>query len=157
GGMTGTADTEAEEFHKIYNLDVVVIPPNRVIVRKDEDDLVFKNERGKFKAVVDEIIDANKRGQPILLGTPSVEQSQVIHAMLDRAGIAHEVLNAKNHEREAYIIAQAGRKFAVTVATNMAGRGTDILLGGNPEMMARARFDPDQEPQKYEALFQQIK
>ncbi|PCC70295.1 preprotein translocase subunit SecA [Nannocystis exedens] len=156
-GMTGTADTEAEEFHKIYNLDVIVIPPNRTIQRKDEDDLVFKNERGKFRAVVNEIIEANKRGQPVLLGTASVEKSQVLHAMLERAGIPHEVLNAKNHEREAYIIAQAGRKFAVTVATNMAGRGTDILLGGNPEMMARARFDPDKEPEKYESLYKQIK
>ncbi|HEY8379566.1 MAG TPA: preprotein translocase subunit SecA [Nannocystis sp.] len=156
-GMTGTADTEAEEFNKIYNLDVVVIPPNRTVVRKDEDDLVFKNERGKFKAVIQEIVEAHKRGQPVLVGTASVEKSQVLHAMLERAGIPHEVLNAKNHEREAYIIAQAGRKYAVTVATNMAGRGTDILLGGNPEMMARARFDPDKEPEKYEALYQQLK
>jgi preprotein translocase subunit SecA len=157
GGMTGTADTEAEEFHKIYNLDVIVIPPNRTIVRKDEDDLVFKNERGKFRAVVAEIQQAHERGQPVLLGTASVEKSQVLHAMLERGGIPHEVLNAKNHEREAYIIAQAGRKFAVTVATNMAGRGTDIVLGGNPEMMARARFDPEKEPDKYDALFKQIK
>ena len=157
GGMTGTADTEAEEFHKIYNLDVVVIPPNRKIVRADEDDLVFKNERGKFRAVVAEIQAAHTKGQPILLGTASVEKSQVLHAMLDRAGIPHEVLNAKNHEREAYIIAQAGRKYAVTVATNMAGRGTDILLGGNAEMMARAKVDAEKEPEKFEAMHQQLK
>lgn len=156
-GMTGTADTEAEEFGKIYNLDVIVIPPNRKVARADQDDLVFKNERGKFRAVVQEITEAHQKGQPVLVGTASVEKSQVIHTMLERAGIPHEVLNAKNHEREAYIVAQAGRKFAVTVATNMAGRGTDIVLGGNPEMMARAGFDPDKEPAKYEALFQQIK
>ena len=131
-GMTGTADTEAEEFGKIYELDVQVIPPNRTIVRDDRDDLVYKNERGKFKAIVDEIKERNAKGQPILVGTTSVEKSNVIHQLLDREGIAHNVLNAKQHEREALIVAQAGRKFAVTVATNMAGRGTDIILGGNP-------------------------
>ncbi len=156
-GMTGTADTEAEEFNKIYNLDVVVIPPNRKMVRQDQDDLVYKNERGKFRAVVDEIKQAHERGQPVLVGTASVEKSQVIHTMLDRMGIPHEVLNAKQHEREAYIVAQAGRKGAVTVATNMAGRGTDILLGGNPEMVARSQIDPDKEPQRFESLHAALK
>ncbi|MBL9104383.1 MAG: preprotein translocase subunit SecA [Myxococcales bacterium] len=156
-GMTGTADTEAEEFHKIYNLDVIVIPPNRKVVRADQDDLVYKNERGKFKAVVAEIKQAHERGQPVLLGTASVEKSQVIHAMLEREGIPHEVLNAKQHEREAYIIAQAGRRGAVTVATNMAGRGTDILLGGNAEMVARSQIDPDKDPQRFEALHAALK
>ena len=156
-GMTGTADTEAEEFNKIYNLDVVVIPPNRSMVRQDQDDLVYKNERGKFKAVIEEIKSAHERGQPVLVGTASVEKSQVIHTMLERMGIPHEVLNAKQHEREAYIVAQAGRKGAVTVATNMAGRGTDILLGGNAEMVARAQIDPDKEPARFEALHAALK
>jgi preprotein translocase subunit SecA len=156
-GMTGTADTEAEEFNKIYNLDVVVIPPNRKVVRADLDDLVYKNERGKFRAVVEEIKQAHERGQPVLLGTASVEKSQVLHAMLEREGIPHEVLNAKQHEREAYIIAQAGRRGAVTVATNMAGRGTDILLGGNAEMVARSQIDPEKDPKRYEALFAALK
>jgi preprotein translocase subunit SecA len=152
-GMTGTADTEVEEFHKIYELDVMVIPPNRTVVRDDMDDLVYKNERGKFKAIVDEIKARNEKGQPVLVGTTSVEKSQVIHTLLDRAGIAHNVLNAKQHEREAFIVAQAGRKYAVTVATNMAGRGTDIILGGNSEMMAREHYDPDTQPEEYEKLF----
>ncbi|MEZ4447838.1 MAG: preprotein translocase subunit SecA [Nannocystaceae bacterium] len=156
-GMTGTADTEAEEFGKIYDLDVIVIPPNRKIVRADEDDLVYKNERGKFRAVIEEIRHAHELGQPVLVGTVSVEKSQVIHAMLDRAGIPHQVLNAKQHEREAFIIAQAGRKHAITVATNMAGRGTDIILGGNAEMMARAHYDPDKQPAEYQKLFETLK
>jgi preprotein translocase subunit SecA len=156
-GMTGTADTEAEEFHKIYNLDVIVIPPNRKMVRQDQDDLVYKNERGKFRAVVAEIKQAHERGQPVLLGTASVEKSQVIHAMLEREGIPHEILNAKQHEREAYIIAQAGRRGAVTVATNMAGRGTDILLGGNPEMVARSQIDPEQDQARFDALHAALK
>jgi|JI6StandDraft_1071083.scaffolds.fasta_scaffold00254_9 preprotein translocase subunit SecA len=156
-GMTGTADTEAEEFNKIYNLDVVVIPPNRKMVRNDQDDLVYKNERGKFRAVVEEIKQAHERGQPVLVGTASVEKSQVIHNMLDKLGIPHEVLNAKQHEREAYIIAQAGRKGAITVATNMAGRGTDILLGGNAEMVARTQIDPDKDAVRFEALHQALK
>src|SRR5690606_36006288 len=142
-GMTGTADTEVEEFHKIYNLDVIVVPTHRKIIRKDADDVVYKSERGKFKAVVEQIRECHERGQPVLVGTTSVEKSQSIHQLLDRAGIPHSVLNAQNHEREAYIVAQAGRKHAVTVATNMAGRGTDIILGGNAEMMARAHYDPD--------------
>ena len=152
-GMTGTADTEVEEFHKIYNLDVIVVPTHRKIIRKDADDVVYKSERGKFKAVVEQIRECHERGQPVLVGTTSVEKSQIIHQLLDRAGIPHSVLNAKNHEREAYIVAQAGRKHAVTVATNMAGRGTDIILGGNAEMMARAHYDPDKQPEEYKKLF----
>jgi preprotein translocase subunit SecA len=136
-GMTGTADTEAAEFHKIYTLDVSVIPTHRVIARSDGNDLIYKTEREKFKAVVAEIKDCNERGQPVLVGTTSVEKSDALSRMLTRDGITHNVLNAKQHEREAYVVAQAGRKGAVTVATNMAGRGTDILLGGNAEMIAR--------------------
>jgi preprotein translocase subunit SecA len=156
-GMTGTADTEAEEFHKIYELDVQVIPPNKIIIREDRDDLVYKNERGKFRAIIAEIKERNEKGQPILVGTTSVEKSHVIHQLLEREGIPHNVLNAKQHEREAFIVAQAGRKYAVTVATNMAGRGTDIILGGNPEMMAREHFDPDEKPDEYEKLFAGLK
>jgi preprotein translocase subunit SecA len=136
-GMTGTADTEASEFQKIYNLDVVVIPTNRNISRKDSEDLVYKTEREKFKAVVKDIEECRTRGQPTLVGTTSVEKSEALSRMLEKKGIPHNVLSAKQHEREAYVVAQAGRKGAVTVATNMAGRGTDILLGGNAEMIAR--------------------
>ncbi len=156
-GMTGTADTEAEEFHKIYDLGVQVIPPNRTIIRDDRDDLVYKNEPGKFRAIVDEIRERSAAGQPILVGTTSVEKSQTIHQLLDREKIAHNILNAKQHEREAGIVAQAGRKHAVTVSTNMAGRGTDIILGGNAEMMARAHFDPDEQPEEYAKLFEGLK
>ncbi len=156
-GMTGTADTEAEEFHKIYELDVLVIPPNRSVVRDDRHDLVYKNERGKFKAIVAEIRERTAKGQPILVGTTSVEKSQIIHQLLEREGIPHNVLNAKQHEREAYIVAQAGRKHAVTVSTNMAGRGTDIILGGNPEMMAKAHYDPDKQPEEFKKLFEGLK
>ena len=143
GGMTGTADTEASEFNKIYKLDVNVVPTNRDIQRKDSDDVVYKNERGKFRAVVDEIEDCHKRGQPVLVGTVSVENSEVIASLLRKKDIPHSVLNAKQHEREAFIVAQAGRKGAVTISTNMAGRGTDIILGGNAEFMARAEVDPE--------------
>ncbi|MBL8944455.1 MAG: preprotein translocase subunit SecA, partial [Myxococcales bacterium] len=156
-GMTGTADTEAEEFHKIYGLDVMVIPPNRQVKRADAHDLVYKNERGKFRAIVAEIRERHAKGQPILVGTTSVDKSQVIHTLLDREGIPHNVLNAKQHEREALIVAQAGRKFGVTVATNMAGRGTDIILGGNSEMMAREHFDPDKNPEEYKKLYEGLK
>lgn len=137
-GMTGTADTEAEEFHKIYKLDVVSIPTHRKMIRVDQSDLIYKNERGKFQAVVAEVEAAHKRGQPVLVGTVSVEKSEVLSALLKKKGIPHTVLNAKQHAREAAIVAQAGRVGAVTIATNMAGRGTDILLGGNAEFMARA-------------------
>jgi preprotein translocase subunit SecA len=137
-GMTGTADTEAEEFHQIYKLDVVMIPTNKPMVRADNPDLVYKNERGKFRAVLNEIVERHEKGQPILVGTISVEKSEVLSQMLTKKGIRHTVLNAKYHAREAEIVAQAGRKGAVTISTNMAGRGTDIHLGGNAEFMARA-------------------
>jgi len=136
-GMTGTADTEAAEFAKIYNLDVVVIPTNRPLQRADEDDLVFLNEGEKFEAICEEIAEAHKKGQPVLVGTVSIEKSERLSALLTRKGVRHEILNAKNHAREALIIAEAGSKGAVTIATNMAGRGTDIKLGGNPEFRAR--------------------
>ncbi len=129
-GMTGTAETEAEEFKKIYKLDVVVIPTNNKIARLDRPDLVYKTETGKFTAVADEIAARHKLGQPVLVGTTSVEKSELLHDLLKRRGIPHEILNAKNHEKEASIIANAGKKNAVTVSTNMAGRGVDILLGG---------------------------
>jgi len=135
-GMTGTAMTEAEEFHKIYNLEVVAIPTHRPMIRDDYPDLVFKNEISKFNAVIDEIEEMTKAGRPILVGTVSVEKSEVLGTLLKRRGIKHEVLNAKFHEREAGIIAQAGRSGNVTIATNMAGRGTDIVLGGNTAGMA---------------------
>jgi preprotein translocase subunit SecA len=138
-GMTGTADTEAPEFNKIYNLDVVVIPSNRPVVRNDEDDLVFLNENEKFDAICEEISQTHKKGQPILVGTVSIEKSELLSSLLTRKGIPHEVLNAKNHAREALIIAEAGAEASVTIATNMAGRGTDIKLGGNPEFRARRK------------------
>ncbi|MBI2175283.1 MAG: preprotein translocase subunit SecA [Parcubacteria group bacterium] len=131
-GMTGTAHTSQEEFHKVYNLDVVSIPTNKPNVRKDMSDRVYQTERGKFMAVVREIKERANRGQPVLVGTVSIEKNELLSALLQKEGIKHELLNAKNHEREAEIIAQAGRKGAVTVATNMAGRGVDIVLGGNP-------------------------
>lgn len=136
-GMTGTADTEATEFHNIYKLDCIVIPTNKPIARVDDEDLVYKTEREKFRAVVDDLRDAHERGQPCLVGTTSVEKSDALARQLKRAEIPHFVLNAKQHEREAYVVAQAGTPGAVTVATNMAGRGTDIVLGGNAQMLAQ--------------------
>jgi preprotein translocase subunit SecA len=136
-GMTGTADTEAGEFHQIYKLDVRVIPTNKPMVRKDMPDLVYKNEVGKFRSVVADIEDCHTRGQPVLVGTISVEKSEVVANLLKAKNIPYNVLNAKQHAREATIVAQAGRKGSITISTNMAGRGTDILLGGNPEAMAR--------------------
>jgi preprotein translocase subunit SecA len=136
-GMTGTAETEAAEFQKIYNLDVTVIPTNRPLIRKENQDMVYRTEVEKFRNAAKEIMELNKRGQPVLVGTISVEKSERLSAILKRMGVKHEVLNAKNHEREASIVAQAGRKNAVTVSTNMAGRGTDILLGGNAEFMTK--------------------
>ena len=137
-GMTGTADTEAEEFAKIYKLEVNVIPTNKPIQRTDSEDGIYKTEEAKFHAIIDDIAERHEHGQPILVGTTSVEKSEVLGKLLMRKGIPHEVLNAKQHRREAEIVAQAGRRGAITIATNMAGRGTDILLGGNPEFMARA-------------------
>ena len=150
-GMTGTAMTEDAEFREIYKLPVVAIPPNRPVARKDEDDLIYRTVEAKFNAVADDVAERNKAGQPCLIGTVSIESSEKLSRLLDKRGIKHETLNAKNHEREAHIIAQAGRVGAVTIATNMAGRGTDILLGGNPDVLAddvlRERgLDPDAEP-----------
>jgi preprotein translocase subunit SecA len=136
-GMTGTAATEAEEFHKIYNLDVTVIPTNEPMIRTDHPDVIYKSETAKFKAVVQEIEELYRQGRPVLVGTISIERSEMLSEMLRRRGIPHQVLNAKRHEKEATIIAQAGRPGAVTIATNMAGRGVDILLGGNPEGLTR--------------------
>jgi preprotein translocase subunit SecA len=149
-GMTGTAETEASEFANTYNLPVVPIPTNRPMVREDHPDLVYKTELGKFNAVIDDLVERYDRGQPVLVGTASVEKSEVLSRMLDRRGIPHSVLNAKQHTREAAIVAQAGRLHAITVATNMAGRGVDILLGGNPEGLAQQEvvsegLDPESE------------
>lgn len=135
-GMTGTADTEAQEFAQIYNLDVVVIPTNRPMIRKDMPDVIYKTEKAKFNAAIDEIETSHKKGQPVLVGTTSIEKSELLAAMLKKKGIKHSVLNAKFHEKEAEIVAQAGRFGAITIATNMAGRGTDIVLGGNPDGIA---------------------
>src|SRR5690606_27617568 len=132
-GMTGTADTEAFEFQSIYGLEVVVIPTHRPMVRIDHPDAVFLNRAGKYRAVVNELKEAHARNQPVLVGTTSIEVSEMLSQQLTEAGIHHEVLNAKQHEREAQIVAQAGRPGAVTIATNMAGRGTDIVLGGSLE------------------------
>lgn len=135
-GMTGTAQTEEQEFQQIYKLDVVAVPTNKPMVRKDYDDAVYKNEAGKYNAIVDQVIACHEKGQPVLVGTVSIEKSEIISGLLKKKGIKHEVLNAKFHEKEAEIISQAGKKGAVTIATNMAGRGTDIMLGGNAEHMA---------------------
>ncbi|HUZ78489.1 MAG TPA: preprotein translocase subunit SecA [Chloroflexota bacterium] len=155
-GMTGTANTEAEELHKIYKLEVVAIPTNRPMIRKDGADLVYKNERGKFRAVVEEIEALHNADKPVLIGTVSIEKSERLSELLVKKGIPHEVLNAKNHEREAAIIAQAGRAGAVTVATNMAGRGVDILLGGNPEGLASQEVEAGSKT-SYEALLEKYR
>src|SRR5262245_61132957 len=136
-GMTGTAETEAEEFLKIYKLEVMVIPTNRTLLRIENPDIIYRTEREKFEAACKEIKTCNEKGQPVLVGTITIERSEKLSSMLKRSGIKHVVLNAKYHEKEAEIVAQAGRKGAVTIATNMAGRGTDILLGGNPDFLAR--------------------
>ncbi|MBQ0848631.1 preprotein translocase subunit SecA [Streptomyces sp. NPDC057621] len=155
-GMTGTAMTEAAEFHQIYKLGVVPIPTNRPMVRKDQSDLIYRTEVAKFDAVVDDIAEKHEKGQPILVGTTSVEKSEYLSQQLSKRGIQHEVLNAKQHDREAPIIAQAGRRGAVTVATNMAGRGTDIKLGGNPDDLAEAELrqrglDPEEHIEEWAA------
>jgi preprotein translocase subunit SecA len=157
-GMTGTAMTEASEFHQIYKLGVVPIPTNRPMQRIDQADLVYKTELGKFMAVTQDIVERHRKGQPVLVGTVSVEKSEELSALLKKSGVPHEVLNAKHHEREASIIARAGVSGAVTVATNMAGRGTDIMLGGNPEFMAdfelqRRGLSPVDNPVEYEAAW----
>ncbi len=161
GGMTGTAETEAAEFHQTYKLGVVSIPTNRPPRRTDQPDLVYKSEEAKFEAVAEDIVERHAKGQPILIGTTSVERSEYLSKLLVRKGIPHEVLNAKHHDREALIIAKAGRKGAVTVATNMAGRGTDIVLGGNPDIIAdhelRDRgLDPVTTPEEYEAAWAKV-
>lgn len=160
-GMTGTADTEAPEFAKIYNLDVVVIPTNKPLIRSDLNDLIYRNERAKFRAVVEDVKEERAKGRPILIGTIAIEKSEVLSKLLTQAGVPHNVLNAKHHQREAEIVAQAGRKGNVTVSTNMAGRGTDIVLGGNPEFLAKAKADPEAEPEKFaselEKAFEQCK
>ena len=159
-GMTGTAQTEAAELHETYKLGVVSVPPNRPVIRVDADDIIYKTEEAKFDAVVADIDERHDQGQPILVGTASVEHSERLSKLLLRAGVPHEVLNAKNHAREAAIIAQAGRLGAVTVATNMAGRGTDIVLGGNPDFTADADLrerdlNPTETPEEYEAAWPQ--
>ncbi len=142
-GMTGTALTEEAEFQQIYNLDVIEIPTNKPVIRVDENDLVYKTEKAKFMAVINKILEAHAKGQPVLVGTVTIEKSELLSALLKKRNIKHNVLNAKNHEKEAEIIAQAGKLGAITIATNMAGRGTDIMLGGNPEYMARAALRHD--------------
>ena len=142
-GMTGTAMTEEAEFQQIYKLDVIEIPTNKPIARIDENDVVYKTEKAKFEAVIEKIIEANKKGQPVLVGTVTIEKSELLSAMLKRKGVKHNVLNAKHHEKEAEIIAQAGKLGAVTIATNMAGRGTDIMLGGNAEYLAKSALRHD--------------
>ncbi len=157
-GMTGTAQTEAAELMSIYKLGVVTIPTNRAMVRQDQSDLIYKTEEAKFEAVIEDIAERHATGQPVLVGTVSVEKSETLAALLRKAEIPHEVLNAKQHEREATIVAQAGRRGSVTVATNMAGRGTDIMLGGNAEFIAVADLrerglDPAETPEEYEAAW----
>ncbi len=148
-GMTGTADTEAVEFKKIYNLDVMVIPTNRELIRTNFSDVIYRSEKEKFKAVISEIEELHKKGRPVLVGTLSIDKSERVSEMLKRRGVPHHILNAKNHEREAEIVAQAGRLKAVTISTNMAGRGTDILLGGNPEFLALSMCKGQRDSEEY--------
>jgi preprotein translocase subunit SecA len=154
-GMTGTADTEAAEFHKTYNLDVVVIPTNMPLIRTNHPDVIYKTEEEKFRAAVREIEELHKAGRPVLVGTISIEKSERLSSMLKRKGVPHNVLNAKHHEREAEIIAQAGRGGAVTISTNMAGRGTDILLGGNSKFLAKTMVDENLDPETKEKALAQ--
>jgi len=151
-GMTGTAETEAEEFEKIYGLDVSVVPTNKPMIRADHADVVYKTAKEKYRAAIEEIFDCNERGQPVLVGTVSIENSELLDKLLQRRKVKHVVLNAKYHEREADIVAQAGRLGAVTIATNMAGRGTDIVLGGSPEGLAKMEATAETTPEEYEAL-----
>ena len=150
-GMTGTADTEAAEFHQIYKLDVVVLPTNRPMVRKDQSDVIYKTEKEKFNALVEDIAERYDKGQPVLVGTISIENSEILASLLKKRGVPHHVLNAKHHEKEAEIVAQAGRKGSVTIATNMAGRGTDIVLGGNPELLAQREAATAEDPEAVQA------
>ncbi len=154
-GMTGTADTEAVEFKKIYDLDVSVIPTNKPLARMDKEDVVYKSDNAKYNAIVDDINERSQKGQPVLVGTATIDKSERISKALTKAGIRHDVLNAKHHEREADIVAQAGRKGAITIATNMAGRGTDIVLGGNPEFLARA-VNPDEESPEFKSALEKF-
>src|SRR5690348_16458328 len=161
GGMTGTAQTEAAEFNKVYKVGVVTIPTHRPMIRIDHPDVIYKTEKAKFEAVIEDIAERHATGQPVLVGTVSVENSEILSQLLRRRGIPHSVLNAKFHAQEAQIIAQAGRKGAVTVATNMAGRGTDILLGGNPEFLAAAELhqrglDPVESPEEYAKALEEV-
>jgi len=142
-GMTGTAKTEEEEFKHIYGMDVLTIPTNKPVVRNDKEDVIYRTLKGKFNAIVEDIKIAHAKGQPVLVGTISIEISEYISKLLKRQGIEHEVLNAKHHDKEAEIVAQAGRYNVVTIATNMAGRGTDIVLGGNPEFVAKKYMKRD--------------
>jgi preprotein translocase subunit SecA len=160
-GMTGTAETEAAELHQIYNLGVIPIPTNRPMVRVDNGDLIYKTEEAKFDAVVDDVVERHQNGQPVLIGTTSVERSEYLSKQFTKRGVAHNVLNAKFHEQEAQIIAEAGRAGAVTVATNMAGRGTDVVLGGNPDIIAdialrKQGLDPVHTPEDYEAAWDDV-
>ena len=160
-GMTGTALTEASEFQKIYGLGVVPIPTNKPMVRQDKKDLIYRTEEAKFVAIVDDVLGRSEEGQPVLIGTASVAKSELLSKALTQVGVKHEVLNAKNHAKEAAIIAEAGRKGAITVATNMAGRGTDIILGGNAEFLAdhqlrKRGLDPVEDPEEYEAAWAEV-
>ncbi len=161
-GMTGTAKTEEEEFKKIYGMDVVVVPTNRDVTRKDVPDVVYKNEKGKYDAIVEDVAERYKKGQPVLVGTVSIEKSERLASLMQKKGVPCKVLNAKYHEQEAYIVAQAGRPNTITVATNMAGRGTDIILGGNPEFAAREQMrgmglDPEEHDEEFRNLVNKLK